>query len=130
MRPDLALISDCALNRKSKCCNESISVIRLFIRETGGSERLQGSRSSRGFLSSEILHQSLKCLLVRKHKVVVTYGSSYTRDEVPKTRITGLFKAEDLFVLGLQVGSSHHTSEFRQEPFIFHGAHRRLIQGS
>ena len=28
--PDLALISDSALKRKSKCCNESPSVIRLF----------------------------------------------------------------------------------------------------
>ncbi len=33
IRPDLALISDSAVNRKSKDCNESISVIRLFIRD-------------------------------------------------------------------------------------------------
>jgi hypothetical protein len=32
LRPDLALISDCALNSKSNGCNDGSSVIRLFIR--------------------------------------------------------------------------------------------------
>ena len=46
IRPDLALISDSAVNRKSKDCNESISVIRLFIREEGQSLSIRYSRTS------------------------------------------------------------------------------------